>query len=125
MKDMGSDEGERKALGARLKEARVYRGFSQEEIGDYLGISRSSVSLMESGARKVESLEIRRLAELYECSVDDLLGGTTEAEEDETSIEMVARAAASLTPEDRDEVLRFAQFLHSRSPEGKRDERSR
>lgn len=106
-------ETDRVTLGARLKEMREYRGFSQDEVAQYLGIPRSAVSLMESGARGLDVLEVRKLAALYHCSIDDLTANDT-PHVDQQSIALVARATATLSPEDREEVLRFAEFLQSR-----------
>lgn len=109
-----SEEQERAALGTRLRDARTYRGYSQEDVASYLKISRPSVSLIESGARGVDTLELQKLADLFDCGVDELLGTAARPPEDEKGIAMVARAAAQLSPEDQSEVLRFAQFLQSR-----------
>lgn len=109
-----SDDKDRTALGVRLKEAREYRGFSQEEVAKYLGVPRSAISLIESGARRLDVLEVRKLAQLYECSIEELTGEAALEEAEPHSIKMVARAAADLSPDDRSEVLRFAQFLKSR-----------
>ena len=106
-------ETDRVTLGARLKEMREYRGFSQEDVAQYLGIPRPAVSLMESGARRLDVLEVRKLAALYQCSIDELTGEDA-PHVDQQSIGLVARAAAALSPEDRQEVLRFAEFLQSR-----------
>lgn len=108
-----NDDTDRTALGARLKNAREYAGFSQEEVASYLKISRSAVSLLESGARRVDALELKRLATLYQRSMEEL----TDQEQpppDNESVKMVARAAQMLSPEDQSEVLRFAQFLRQR-----------
>lgn len=107
-------EAERTTLGARLRDARNYRGFSQEEVATYLGVSRSSVSLMESGLRGVDTLELQKLSQLFECSIDELVGEGQAPTAQSSRIAVVARAAARLSPEDREEVLRFAQFLQSR-----------
>jgi transcriptional regulator with XRE-family HTH domain len=112
-----SDEKDRTALGVRLKEAREYRGFLQEEVAKYLDVPRSAISLIESGARRVDVLEMRKLAQLYECSIEELTGEMPLEETGPNSIKMVARAAADLSPEDRSEVLRFAQFLKTRKAE--------
>lgn len=104
---------DRVALGARLKEAREYRGFSQGDVARHLGVPRSAISLIESGSRRVDALELRRLAELYKTTMEALTGVNQEGGEPE-SVRLVARAAADLSPQDRDEVLRFAQFLRSR-----------
>ena len=100
-------------LSKRLKEAREYRGFSQEEIAGYLGVPRSAISLIENGSRRVSATELSRLASLYQTTMESLTGQNREESEPE-SVRMVARAAAELSVTDRDEVLRFAQFLRAR-----------
>lgn len=103
---------ERAELGRRIREAREYRGFSQEDVAAVLGISRSAVSLVESGGRRLDVLEIGKLAKLFGCSIDEL---TAEPDKrTDASIQMLARAAATLSAEDREEVVRFAQFLGSK-----------
>ena len=100
-------------LSKRLKEAREYRGFSQEEIASHLGVPRSAISLIENGSRRVSATELSRLASLYQTTMESLTGLDREESEPE-SVRMVARAAADLSATDRDEVLRFAQFLRAR-----------
>ena len=112
---MGENK-DRKILGATLREAREYRGFSQEEVASYLGLPRSAISLIETGARRLDVLELHKLATLYRCSIQELTGQAVSDAEPE-SVKMVARAAAALSPEDRSEVLRFAQFLQSKKSE--------
>jgi transcriptional regulator with XRE-family HTH domain len=108
-----SEDIDRAGLGARLKDAREYRGFSQEDVAKALGISRSAVSLIESAARRLDILELRKLAALYQGRMEELTGEQAQ-DTDPDSIRLVARAAAALSPEDRSEVLRFAQFLQAR-----------
>ena len=110
---MNDEHTARATLSARLKEAREYRGFSQEEVARHLNVPRTAVSLMENGSRRVEALELRRLAKLYQTSMENLTGLDQEVTEPE-SIRLVARAATDLSETDRDEVLRFAKFLQTR-----------
>ena len=105
---------DRIALGTRIKEARTYRGFSQEEVATFLGLSRSSISLIESGSRGVDTLELQKLAGLFECSVNDLIGSVDKTQATQGTVALVARVTRQLAPEDRDEVLRFAEFLQAR-----------
>ena len=100
-------------LSERLKEVREYRGFSQEEVASHLGVPRSAISLIENGSRRVSAEELSQLAKLYQTTMESLTGHDQEASEPE-SIRLVARATADLSEPDRDEVLRFAQFLLSR-----------
>lgn len=105
---------DRGRLGARLREIREYAGYSQEEVASHLGISRSAVSLIETGSRRVDAIELSKLAKLYQWSTDSLLD-QEDLVADPESVKMVARATAALGNSDRTEVLRFAEFLRQRS----------
>jgi len=104
---------EQSRLGAKLREAREYLGLSQEFVAEQLAIPRASISGMETGKRKVSSLELRDLARLYKRPVAYLLAGDQDDSvepEDETVVALY-RTTRSLNEEDRQQVLRFAQFL--------------
>lgn len=103
-------------LGQRLRQIREYLGLSQRYVTSATGISRSAISEIERGNRKVDSLELRRLARAYQTSVGRLLG---EVDESDAAFSKLERAIVDLTPQDQDEVLRFAEFLsHKRTSEG-------
>lgn len=101
-------------VAGRLVEARRYVGLSQEFVAGRLGIHRSALSDIERARRRVDAEELRQLAKLYGCSIDSLLTG--EAAELPSEVQSLARTIGALTPEDRAEVVRFAQFLRTRSP---------
>jgi transcriptional regulator with XRE-family HTH domain len=98
------------ALARRLRESREYLGLSQEVVAEHLGVPRASVSAMEAGKRKVSSMELRDLARLYRTSVEHLLG---EEPEQDPVVGALYRTAKDLKQEDREQVLRFAQFLRA------------
>lgn len=104
---------ERQRLGEQLRREREYLGFSQDEVADALGITRSAVSLIESGQRKVEVPELKRLAALFGRSVAYLTGEAPEAPVDEP-VRALARMAKTLSQSDLNELQRFAEFLRSR-----------
>lgn len=110
---MGDRRSMKTNLSARIKEEREYLGLSQQEVASHIGVPRSAISLIESGARRVSAEELSRLAELFQTTMDSLLGRDDVTAESE-SVRIVARAAAALSATDRDEVLRFAQFLRTR-----------
>jgi transcriptional regulator with XRE-family HTH domain len=104
-----SDEIEEHAvLGNRLREAREYVGLLQEDVAGALGIPRTSLSALEAGKRKVSGVELRRLARLYRRPVGWLLG---EEEIELGDVELLFRATANLSDHDKEQVLRFAEFL--------------
>ena len=98
------------ALARRLRESREYLGLSQEVVAERLGVPRASVSAMEAGKRKVSSMELRDLARLYRTSIEQLIGEETDQD---PVVGALYRTARNLTQEDREQVLRFAEFLRS------------
>ena len=105
-------------MGERLRQSREYLGFSQEEVAAFLGVSRPAVSLIETGQRKVEALELKRLADLYKRPAAYFTGGDAPEDSDSFGQEIahLARKAADLSSEDRAELGRFADFLRARKP---------
>lgn len=102
--------GGQERLAHRLREVREYLGVSQEFVAQQTGIPRPAISAIEHGKRRVEALELEALAKLYNYPVTYFLDG---ALEEPASVRAIAREASSLTDRDREEVLRFAQFLKS------------
>lgn len=103
------------SLGQRLRQIREYLGLSQQFVTASTGISRSAISEIERGNRKVDSLELRKFARAYQTSVGRLLG---EVEESAGAFSALERAMVDLTPQDQDEVLRFAEFLSHKRIQG-------
>lgn len=111
-----ASEPDREALADRLRIAREYVGLKQEEVAKHLGIPRSALSNVEMGHRKVNALELTRLAKLYQRPLAWFTGEEGGPESELTGeIAHVARAAASLSQQDRQELARFADFLKSRA----------
>lgn len=103
------------SLGSRLKEAREYLGLSQEFVAERLGVPRASISAIETGRRKVSSLELRDLARLYKRPLSHFLGEPSEEIDDtqDKTAGALFRATRNLSEEDKQQVLKFAQFLRS------------
>ncbi len=111
---------ERLALGAKLKEAREYLDLSQDEVARCLNVPRSAVSLMEAGQRGVDALELKKLAQLYQRPGDHFIGGAKIEPEVPETVRHLARTARKLTEQDREELLRFAQFLQAKAPSARK-----
>ena len=119
-----NEENDRRIIGQRLKETREYVGLSQDEVAKVLKMPRPAVSLIESGERKVEALELKKLAELYQQPVDYFLGGKAETasapkeplhlQRAPRDVAQLARTATKLSAEDRSELMRFAEFLRTK-----------
>ena len=110
-----SQEATRQTLGEKLRMAREYLGLKQDEVAQRLDIQRTALSNIEAGQRKVEALELARLAKLYQRPVSWFTGEEAVENTLPEEIAHVARAAASLSTQDREELARFADFLKSRA----------
>jgi len=113
--ELGNDEEERKRLGARLREARKYLGLKQEDVAAYLKIQRTALGDIESGQRRVEAIELTKLAKLYKQSVSYFTGEDAAASALPADVAYLAREAAELSDQDREELGKFVQYLRSRS----------
>ncbi len=111
---------EQSAIAARLKESREYLGLSQQEVADATGLSRSAVSLLESGQRRVLAQELQTLAKVYQRPVGYFTG--EEPVDFPNDVNMLARQASALSEKDRSELMRFAEFLVQRSQGGGDDQ---
>ena len=56
-----------------LKEKRTIRGLTQEDLAREMNVSQASVAMWETGKAKPTADNLIKLAEVLECSVDDLL----------------------------------------------------
>jgi len=118
-------EPERNYLAQKLREAREYLGLSQEYVSQQTGIPRPAISEIEAGRRRVESLELRRLARLYGRPLSYFLPDEQEVSSPKPSASLLRRGRGKqaevetklrnmtkdLPSEDREEILRFAEYL--------------
>lgn len=114
------DEHLRLAMATRLREAREYLGFSQDEVAVSLGVSRPAITNIEAGSRKVEAIELQKLANLYGRSVSFLLTGAEEKKVEAEKVAFAARALKGLSGKDLEEVARFADYLRNAGRAGTR-----
>jgi transcriptional regulator with XRE-family HTH domain len=112
-----SEPEDAKQLARRLKEAREFANLSQQFVAEQTGISRTAISEIERGTRRVESLELKRLADLYRMPVDFFLGSDPPEDlagfTDDAIVSALARAASQMNDQEKEEVLRFALFLQN------------
>ena len=113
-----NDETERRRLGEKLRRAREYVGFSQDEVATFIKVPRTAITNIESGQRKVEALELKRLAELYRQPVGHFTGEDEASASLPADVAHLARQAAKLSVKDREELGRFAEFLKARATPG-------
>lgn len=105
---------ERELLSRRLREAREYLNLSQEEVAKRVGIARAAISLIESGQRRVDALELSKFARVYQRPVNYFTSEKVEQGELPAEVAFAARAIQGLSKNDLQEVARFADFLRTR-----------
>jgi len=98
----------REEIGARIRSARSVRGMSQQALADAMGMHRTAISDIETGNRNVTAVELLVLARELGRSVSWIVGEERPATAFDEAIALVV---AQLPAEQRQTVLRFAQFM--------------
>ena len=60
----------------RIRQLRMKKKMTQQEVGEALGVGNTAVSMYENGHRRLDDDLIRILCTLFGCSADYLLGLT-------------------------------------------------
>lgn len=102
------------AIGTKLREAREYLDISQEDAARKIGISRPALSLIESGQRKLDSVELIALAKLYQRPIAYFTDEDFSVEPNPDAA-VFARKYLNLSDNDKRELENFAAFLSMKS----------
>lgn len=92
----------------KLKEARKQLGFSQEYVANCLGISRTELSQIERGNRKVSVMEAVEFCKIYHLSTDSIF----ENDNNEYNKDVFTNEFETLTENDQREILKLIRFKH-------------
>src|ERR1700677_1945798 len=99
-------------MGVRIRDVRRERGWTQDQLANAVGVSRSAVAQWETGRAGQVTTNLTRIAEVLEIGVEYIMYGDhkrapTEALlGDELALVRLYRAC---TPEDRQLLLRTAR----------------
>lgn len=109
---------DREHLATKLRDAREYLGLSQEYVSQQTKIPRPAISEIEAGKRRVESIELQRLAALYSRPIGYFLRSEESPPsegKDQIDVEAKLRNTTKGLPvDDIQEILRFAEYLRHR-----------
>lgn len=104
MQDNRDDK--RKLIGSRLAIARKRAGLSQTQVAIELKLPRPSISVIESGRRRVAADELVMFADLYSVDMDWLAGrGEKNIDVIRDKLQLAARKVATLKSEDLEKVI--------------------
>jgi Zn-dependent peptidase ImmA (M78 family)/DNA-binding XRE family transcriptional regulator len=97
-------------LGMRLKALREELGLTQAQVADGLSLSRGALAQIELGQRAPNSLQLARLAEIYEIDIGELLSDQGVRERDAVAALFRSDDQFGGDPAGRDTVRRCAQL---------------
>jgi transcriptional regulator with XRE-family HTH domain len=110
---MSDGDSRAKDLADRLRNVREYLNYSQQFVSERTGMPRSAISDIERGERRVSTLELQRLANLYGYRAAYFLEEDPPGALDGPATAL-ARDASELSSEDQQEVQRFIELLRNR-----------
>lgn len=97
-------------IATNLKKLRETARYTQDEVAQALGITRSAYSNYESGEREAPYDVLEKMSDLFGCDMYVLF------EENENADAMILASAFrldGLTDEDADEIVRFKDIVKS------------
>lgn len=105
--DTNKSKTEREKIAARLKEARILSGLSQDQAANKLGLQRPAISEIEAAKRKVSAEEIIQFGNLYKVDTSWLLLQESENE----TFKFAARELSKLKQDDIQKLLDVLKIL--------------
>ncbi|MBT1159636.1 helix-turn-helix transcriptional regulator [Aminobacter anthyllidis] len=113
------DQDHRKAIAARLKEARRLSGLSQGQVAQQMNLHRPSVSEIEAGNRRVSAEELSHFAKIYDVSVAYLVGDAPDTlAVNDPRLQLAARELQKLSPDSLNKLLKALAALRAGDDEG-------
>lgn len=98
----------------RLREIRKSRGLTQEELGDLVGLTKASISFYESGKQDPGVDTLKRIADVLNVSVDNLLGREEQGEDGTlhtAEARILANGIDKMPKEQREQAIRIMQTV--------------
>jgi transcriptional regulator with XRE-family HTH domain len=87
------------ALGARIRELRDDRKYTQQELADLVGLKRTSITNVERGTQRLMADQLLAIARALHTTVEDLL------------LDITAQGAVEKPPVDSKEMPTVARFV--------------
>ena len=94
----------------RLKELRKAKQMTQAEVAKIVGIGQSGYSFWESGRSKIDDAGLRKLASLYNVTIDYLLGTDTNKPKQSVQIPVLGDVAAGIPIEAIENIVDYEEI---------------
>lgn len=82
----------------KLISLRKQKGFSQEDLGNKMGVSRQTISKWESGQTNPEMTKLKDLSKIFEISVDELINNEVELKKEKEKTIIKEEVKINLKP---------------------------
>lgn len=103
----------------RIKQLREEFGYTQQELADKLNKAKSTIAMYENETRKPSLKVLEQLADIFNCSVDYILGIS---DKKETNILKDVRMASyngvdvdGLSDKEIEEIKQFVEFVRNKN----------
>jgi transcriptional regulator with XRE-family HTH domain len=108
------------SIGGKLKELRIKRNKSLQEVADAIGASKAHIWDLEKGNSKNPSMELlTKIADYFKISVAELVGEDPNALNEEPEMVALYRDLKKLNPRDRDTIKTLVEkFKSQKSGDG-------
>lgn len=93
----------------RLKEARKNARLSQQKVADYIGVSQNTYSYWENGKYNIDNESLKKLSELFNVSIDYLLGNET-AKPEKALIPVIGTVQAGIPIEAVQDIIDYEEL---------------
>ena len=111
-------EGADMSIGHKIKSARIAKGYTQEELGQMLGVQKSAIAKYESGrVVNIKRSTLKKISEILDIKPSELI---SEEKEISTVTENDLKVALfgsldEVTDEMWEEVKNFAEFVKNKN----------
>jgi len=100
------------ALGVKVKEFRMKRGLSLQQVADGVGSSKAHIWEIETGKNKNPSIDsLNKLAVFFDVSVSYLIGEDPNSESEEPELIAMFRELKGLSITDREKMREIMKVV--------------
>ena len=104
------------SIGQSVRARRDELGLSQRDLARAAGTTAAAISHIERGTRNPSAGLLVRIADVLQCSANDLLSGAGAALDSSPYLRHVTAVMKSFSPPLQKEVADFCDYLKHRSP---------
>lgn len=107
----------------QLRQLRQRAGMSQQRLADIMGVSRTAVYKWEMGQGQPDIAALRRLADLFHVTLDELCDQPHQDEDDAeaANIAVLTRAFRQLTQDEQEKYLAVGRALFAHAFEQEKE----